>query len=161
ERAQRVGEAAVELGEVVALVEEALDEAEDVAVAAVGDDAEQLQIQLLAHEAEDLAHVVGGDGAVGGEGADLVEEGERVAHPALGAARDRDERVGGDLDPLGLEDLAKTLHDPADAHPTEIEALAAREDRRRGLLDALWLRRREDEDHPRRRLLEDLEERVP
>src|SRR5690606_12716713 len=50
---------------------------------------------------------------------------------------------------------------PGDAHAPEVEALAAREDRRRGLLDALRLRGREDEDHPRRRLLEDLEERVP
>ena len=39
--------------------------------------------------------------------------------------------------------------------------LTAREDGRRGLLDLLGLRRREDEDHSRRWFLEDLEQGVP
>ena len=47
------------------------------------------------------------------------------------------------------------------ADAPEVEALEAGENRRRGLRDLLRLGGGEDEHHARRRLLEDLEERVP
>jgi hypothetical protein len=92
QRAQRVGEAAVELGEVVSVVDEALDEAEYAAVVAVGNDLEDLQVQLVADQPEHAAHVVVRD-TVAREGEHLIEQRERVAHAAVGAAGDREQRV--------------------------------------------------------------------
>src|SRR5690606_11070353 len=79
----------------------------------------------------------------------------------VGATRQQVEGLLLRLQPFGRQDLAEPLDDAGHADAPEIEALAAGEDRWSRLLDLLWLRRREHEDDPRRRLLEDLEERVP
>ena len=71
------------------------------------------------------------------------------------------ERIVVRRDPLGLEHLPQPVPDGAGPDAPEVEALEPREHRRRGGRDLLRLGGGEDEDHPRRRLLEHLEQRVP
>ena len=63
--------------------------------------------------------------------------------------------------PFLLENGRQAPRDVAESDALEIEALKPAENRRGGLGDLLRLRGREDEDDARRRLLEDLEQRVP
>ena len=95
---------------------------------------------------------------VAAEGDHLVEEAHRVAHRARGFAREHLDRRGVRLDALLHEDLVEPPRDRLRRDQLEVVALAARQDRDR---DLVHLRRREDELHVRRRLLERLQERVP
>ena len=89
-----------------------------------------------------------------------VEQRQRVPEAPVGRAREEPERVG--LDRVGrhlllLEDPPERLADLGARDGPEVEALAAREDRRG---QAPRLRGGEDEDDVRRRLLQGLQERV-
>ena len=89
-----------------------------------------------------------------------VEQRQRVAEAPVGRAREEPERVG--LDRIGrhlllLEDPPERLADLGARDRPEVEALAAREDRRG---QAPRLRGGEHEDDVRRRLLQGLQERV-
>ena len=107
-------------------------------------------------EAEDAEDVRLVDLAAG-EGDDLVERGFGVAHAAVGAAGDGEEGVVGDLDPLGVADLAELADDVGVGDAPEVEALAARE---HGAEHLVRLGRGEDELDEFRRLFERLQQRV-
>ena len=91
----------------------------------------------------------------------MIEERQAVAHPPVGALGDEAEGVliGGQA--LRNDDVAQAQGDGLRANAPEVEALQAGQDRGGALGDLLRLRRREHEHHAGRRLLEDLEERVP
>ena len=108
-------------------------------------------------EAEDRGDVGDADGAAG-EGDDLIEQRERIAHaPFAAAGHDLQRRALG-LDPFRLADLLELRDEVVERDLAQDELLHAREDRLRNLVH---LRRREHEDHVRRRLLDQLEQRVP
>ena len=111
-------------------------------------------------ETERVAHAVRGHAAVAHR-QHLVGEAERVAHRAVGGARDRRERFGLGADLLFAEDVRQALANLGRTDALEVEALEPAQDRRRGLRDLLRLGRREHEHDARRRLLENLEQRVP
>ena len=159
-RAQQVREVSEEDREVDAMVGEAGDRSKDVAGAPLSDDIEQRQMLVLMHEPEGLAHSFGGDHPAA-EGEDLIGEREGVAHGTVGGAREHPKGIGLRLEPLGREHRHEARAHVRWTDPFEVESLHAREHRRGGLLDLVGLGRRKNEDHARRRFLEDLEERVP
>ena len=63
--------------------------------------------------------------AAAAEGQHLVEQGQRIAHAALGAARDRPQRGWFELDVLRLRDLDEPLLDLAERQPPQVELQAA------------------------------------
>src|SRR4029079_13273450 len=77
---------------------------------------------------------------------------------AARASRDEGERGVGHVDLLAVGDSAQKLRQLGEAGAREEEGLAARAHRRQDLRE---LGRAEDEDEMRRRLLDQLEERVP
>ena len=85
-----------------------------------------------------------------------VETASRYAPRA--AAGDERERLVGRVDPLGVRDLAQHLDEILQARPLEDERLAARADGRQHLREVGGA---EDEDEMRRRLLDQLQQRVP
>ena len=93
-----------------------------------------------------------------GRGGELVERRDRVAERAARGARDQRERRVGDVDPLAVGDPAQHLHQVGEPRPLEDERLAARAHGRQHLLQ---LGRAEDEQQVRRRLLDQLQQRVP
>ena len=93
-----------------------------------------------------------------GRGRELVERRLGVAVRAARAARDERERLVGRVDPLGVGDQAQLLDELLQARPLEDERLAARAHGRQHLRE---VGRAEDEDEVRRRLLDQLQERVP
>ena len=89
---------------------------------------------------------------------ELVEGRFGVAEGASSAARDQRERRVGCLDPLGVADAPQDAHELLQARPREDEGLAARAHGRQHLRE---VGRAEDEDQVGRRLLDQLQERVP
>jgi hypothetical protein len=87
----------------------------------------------------------------------LVERALRVAHAALGGARDERQGVVADLDLLGVGNLAQLLDDRLGGNRAELEHLRARQDGVGNLVD---LGRGHHEDHVGRRLLDRLQQRV-
>ncbi|OQA71363.1 MAG: hypothetical protein BWY35_02266 [Firmicutes bacterium ADurb.Bin248] len=116
-------------------------------------DAEQV---ISLHAAEHGVDALGRD-VLPAEGKALVRERERVAHAALGGARDGDEALAVDFRAHARHGVPDAAHDVLDAEAVEVEPLAAREYRGR---DALRLRRCEYEYDVRGRLLEGLEQGV-
>ena len=159
-RAQEIREIREEDREIDPEIGESRDGGEYIPGPALDDDVEQRQMLVLVHEPERLAHALGGDPAAA-ERQHLVRERERVAHGAVGGAREHRERVGIGLDALGREHGGQAHAHVGRPDATQIEALHPREDRRGGLLDLLRFGGGEHEHHARRRLLEDLEECVP
>ena len=150
----------VELDEVVSLVDELLDETEDRLVPPVAENVEDVEVALLLHQAQhapNRLHVHGSPA----EREDLVEERKRVPHAPVRLPGDQAQRVLGGIHGLFRQDRLQSADDVPHADAAEVEALAPRQDRSGGLLDLLRLRGREHEDHPGRRLLEDLQQRVP
>ena len=150
----------VELDQLVPLVQQPLDKVEDRPVPALGHQVEELQVALFGDHAQHPDDSLHRDLAAG-QGQHLVQHRKRVAHPAVGLASDRPERAGVVGDAFAVEDFGEAFHDVASSNAPEVESLAAREDRRRRLLDLLGFGRGEDEDYAGRRLLQDLEEGVP
>ena len=114
---------------------------------------------LGAAAAEKLLHRVRRDAALA-VGERRVEERQRVPEAPVGRPREEPEGIG--LDRVGrhlllLEDPPERLADLGARDRPEVEALAAREDRRG---QPPRLRGGEDEDDVRRRLLQGLQERV-
>jgi hypothetical protein len=107
-------------------------------------------------EAEHLAYGLGGDGTRAMRDR-LVEERQRIAHRALGGARDRRERLRLDLDLLLAADAREVPDELLGVDASEIEALAARQNRHRNLAN---LSRGENELRVRRRFFERLQEGV-
>ena len=150
-------ELAREAAHVLACGVESLYRLEDRRYVAAQDRARKALQRGAAHEAEHAERVLLGD-LVALERDELVEGRERVAHAALGAARDCEESVllGGDA--LLAADVLEPRDDVVRLDAPQVEALAARDDCRQHLVA---LGRREYEPNPRRRFLERLEERVP
>ncbi len=88
----------------------------------------------------------------------LVEHRLGVAHPAGGQPGDEVDGGGIGVAAVGREDPVELALDLGDGQPPDVEALEARQDRRR---EAGRLGRGEHEDDEVGRLLERLEQRVP
>ena len=145
-----------EAAQVLAGAVELVEPGEDARDVAAQDGLREVLDERAGDEAEDAEDVLLLD-LPPGEGDDLVERGLGVAHAAVGAARDGEERVLGDLDALRVAHLPELPADVALRDLPEVEALAAREDRAE---DLVRLGRREDELHELGRLLERLQQRV-
>ena len=89
---------------------------------------------------------------------ELVESRDAVAERAARAARDQRQRRVGSLDLLGVGDPAQHADELRQPRPREGEGLAARAD---GLQHLRQVGRAEDEDEVGRRLLDQLQQRVP
>ncbi|MEJ2207023.1 MAG: hypothetical protein P8170_23305, partial [Gemmatimonadota bacterium] len=150
----------VELHQIVSLVQETLHQSEDLSVSPVGQDVQELQVALVFHQAQDTTHGLGIHIAAG-EGDHLVQEGQRVPHAPIGLPGHDSEGFFGRRLPFPFQHDLEASHDVAHADPSEVEALTARQNGRGRLLDLLGLRGGEYEDDPRRRLLQDLQQRVP
>src|SRR5207302_785308 len=81
----------------------------------------------------------------------------RVAHRAFGCARDQSKRLGLDFDGFPARNRFQMLHQQTGIDPTQIEALAARQNGDGNLAD---FRGGEDELGVRRRLFQGLEQGV-
>ncbi len=92
------------------------------------------------------------------DGGELVERRHRVAERAARGARDQRERRVLRLDALAVRDAAQERDEVGQPRSLEDERLAARPHRREHLLQ---LGRAEDEDEVGRRLLDELEQRLP
>ena len=146
-----------EPAEVLSLGGELLDEGERAGGVAVDDEVAEPEERLLLDRAEQLEHVLHGDLALG-RGGELVERRDGVAVRAARAARDQRERLVGHVD-LSPSAMRRSICDElGEARPLEDERLAARAHRRQHLGE---VGRAEDEDEVRRRLLDQLQQRVP
>ena len=123
---------------------------------AVDDRAADHEEQAPISRAEDLCGDGAGDGGAG-EGDDLVEQAQGVAHAAGGLPCDEREGVVVDVELLRGGDVAESADDIGVVDASEVEALDAAQD---GDGDLLRVRRGEDEDDVRRWLFEGLEEGV-
>ena len=110
----------------------------------------------MADHAVELQHAGGVQPALG-RGDRLVGQAERVAHAALGQARQHLDGVVGDVDLFGRGDRPQPVDQFLQREQTEIEALTARQD---GPRDLHRLGGGEDEVHVLGRFLERLEKGV-
>ncbi len=151
-----LGQAAEELGQVVAAPDEPVHEVEQpgavLRLRLVG----RLEEEVHVHHAEGVAEGVGAEGGAD-ERDGLVEEGEGVAEGAVALACDEHERLSLGLDRLLGADLLQPSYDLRHGDAPEVEPLRPREDRRE---DLVRLGGGEDEEDVRRRLLQRLQERV-
>ena len=90
--AQQVGETREEAAQIDARIREPRNRREDLGRAPGGDVIEDLQVLVLRDQSERIAHSIGGESTVA-EGENLVGETERVAHGAVGGAREERQRV--------------------------------------------------------------------
>jgi hypothetical protein len=157
ELAQVLEEIHDEPPEIVPALRQRLDVRQRAGRVAVDHEIAQREERLLLDRPEQLEHRLHRDRAAGG-GGELVERRLGVAVRAPGAARDERERLVGHVDPLGVGDEAQLLDEILQPRPLEDERLAARAHGRQHLRE---IRRAEDEDEVRRRLLDELQERVP
>ena len=146
-----------EAAEVVSALRELLQVRERSCGVAVDHEVAEAEERLLLDRAEQLEHRLHRD-LVPGRGRELVERRDRVAVGAATAARDEREGLVGRVDSLGVGDLAQHLDEILQARPLEDERLAARTHGRQHLREVGGA---EDEDEVRRRLLDQLQERVP
>ena len=91
----------------------------------------------------------------------MIQQRQRVAHSAIGAASDKMQRVVLDLQLLSPGHRFQPGDDGVRADAAEVEALQSRQNRCRRIGDLLWLGGRKHEHDAGRRLLENLEQRVP
>src|SRR5207247_1939613 len=87
----------------------------------------------------------------------LVEQRQRIAHAALRGSADDVERTGLDLEMLALADVEQACAHHLGRDALEVIALATRED---GDGNFVRLRRGENELQVRRRLLQELQQRI-
>ena len=146
-----------EPAEVVSALRELLQVRERAGGVAVDHEVAEAEERLLLDRAEQLEHGLHRD-LVAGRRSELVERRDRVAVRAASAAGDERERLVGRVDSLGVRNLAQHLDEVLQARPLEDERLAARANGRQHLRE---VGRAEDEDEVRRRLLDQLQERVP
>ena len=150
----------VELHQVVSIIGEPLHQREYIGMATVSEDVQQLQVALLLDEAQHAPDRVGLDVA-SRQGYDLVQHGEGVAHAAVRFSGDHAKCIFGPSRPFLRKHGGQPRNDVRNTDASKVEALATRKNRRCRLLDLLRLGGREDEDHPRWWLLEDLQQGVP
>ena len=146
-----------EPAEILSLRGQLLDEHQRAGGVAVDDEVHQAEERFLLHRAEQLEDGLDGDVLLG-RGGQLVERGDGVAVRAARAACDQGQRSVGSLDSLAVRDSPQQADELGQARPREDEGLAARAD---GRQDLGQVGRAEDEDEMGRRLLDQLEQRVP
>ena len=133
---------------------------EDLSRAPLKDDVQEPDQLVLVYEAERIAHALRRDHS-GSERKDLIGERERIAHRPVRRAREHPQRIRLGREALLLEHRGEPRTHIGGADPLEVMPLHAREHRGCCLLDLLRLGGREHKDDARRRLLEDLQERIP
>ncbi len=143
--------------EVLAALGEILEKLERSGAVRVDDEVAEAEEHLVLDRAEDVEHLPDGD-LPPGRGRELVERRFGVAEGPVAAAGDERERGIGSLDRLGVGDQAELAHEFGQPRALEDERLAARTDGGEHLVE---LGRAEDEEEVGRRLLDQLEERVP
>ena len=96
-----------------------LDQREHRFLVALGDQPEQVAVDVIRNQTEHFTHPRGRDRSLT-ERHDLIEDREAVAHPAVRALRDQVERVviGGHT--LGDDDLAEPVGDRVRPNPPEV-----------------------------------------
>ena len=146
-----------EPAEILALLGELLQEDERAGRVAVDDRVAEAEERVLLDRAEQLQHGLDVDRVPGRRG-ELVEGRDGVAERAARAARDQRERRVGRLDLLGVGDPPQHPDELGQPRPGEDEGLAARA---HGLQHLREVGRAEDEDEVGRRLLDQLQQRVP
>ena len=157
EMAQVLEQVGDEPAEILALLGELLEEDERAGRVAVDDRVAEAEERVLLDGAEQLQHGLDVD-RVPGRGRELVECRDRVAERAARAAGDQRQRCVGRLDLLGVGDPPQHADELRQPRPREDERLAARAHGRQDLGE---VGRAEDEDEVGRRLLDQLQERVP
>ena len=143
--------------EILSLLRELLEEEERSGRVAIDDHVAQPQQRLLVDGADELQDGLRIDRAVRRR-SELVECGHRVAERASGGPCDERESRVLCLDALTLGDAAQECHDLGQSRTLEDERLAARA---HGGDHADEIRRAEDKQQVGRRLLDQLEQRVP
>ncbi len=118
---------------------------------------EQVEHAIAIGQAQHVLDLPLADQSAAGQGNRLVEQGQAIAHGALGRPADQGERPWLDRDAFALGDGREIAHQLLALDPAQIEALAAGQHGDRDLAD---LGRGEDEDGLRRRLLQRLQEAV-
>ena len=146
-----------ETTDVLALLRKLLDVRERARGIAIDDEVAEPEERLLVDGPEQLEHGLHRDLAAG-RGRQLVEGRHGVTEAALGRAANERERRVRCLEALAVGDPPEQRDELRETRAREEERLTARPDGRQHLVER---RRAEDEDEVRRRLLDDLQERVP
>ena len=160
-RAHQVGQAGQQQHQVHTQVRQALDRREDIGSTALADDRQQRQQLIFRHQAQRVAHSLRREARVVTEGEHLIRQRERIAQPSIGGTREHVQCIGVVAHPFVIEHRRQPVADLGGIDAAQVEALQAAEHRRRGLGDLLRLGGGEHEHHARRRLLENLEQRIP
>ncbi len=158
--AQEIRQPREEAAEIGAGIREPRDCREHFRCASRCDVFQDVQILIFRNEAERIAHALSGERPLA-ERQHLIGEAERIAHRAVRGARQECERVVLPLHLLAVEHHGEPRAHVGRTYSAEVEALQPAEHGRGHLRDFLWLRGGEHEHHARRRLLEDLQKRVP
>ena len=146
-----------EPADVEPLLRELLDVRERARGVVVDDEVAEAEQRLLVGCAEQLEHGLDRDLAAGRR-RELVERRHGVAEASLRGSRDERQRRVRHVEALAVRDPAQEDDELREARPLEQERLAARTNGREHLVER---RRAEHEDEMRRRLLDDLQQRVP
>ena len=142
--------------QVLPFLDEPVDQLEDGPRIPEGHRVGQLELRVTAGRTDQGLHDVLADRPVAEHRA-LVEERFRVARRALGLPGQHLRRAAGERDPLPLGHPLEQVGELRRADPAEVEPLAAPDDRGRHLVR---LGGRQHEPHGRRRLFEQLQQRV-
>ena len=137
-----LGESLNEQSAIEPLVDNRVEQYHDVAHIINNREVDDLEVVLGIEHVEVLNHFVVGDIALT-ERSGLVEDGERIAHTAVGLLCDNSQSLFFILDAFLLSDGLQMVDRVADGHPFEIVDLTAAED---GRQDLMLLGRSEDED---------------
>ena len=157
---ERIGHAREQEPEIRAMISKARHFGEHVGSTSFCDNREQAENLIVVHESQRVAHQLGRDRACA-ERQYLVGEREGVAHRSVGGAREHAERIGLRRHLLRRQHDGQPFAHVVRTHAPQVKALHARENRRGGAGDLLWFGCGEHEHHAWRRLLDDLQQRVP
>ena len=124
------------------------------------DQTQHLRVQVIIHQSEHFAYPLGSDRSFP-EAETLIQDRQRIPHAPVGVAGNEGQGIVIGFDTFGLEDLPEPVPDGRGPDSAEIEALEPRHHGCRRRRNFLGLGGGEHEYHTRRRLLENLEQRVP
>ena len=145
-----------ELGEIRTTLHQASHKRKHVTHPTLSDKIQQLRIRLVVDEAESVSHPSGGDRA-GPESERLIEEGERVTHPAIRHTRDEQQGIVVHFDGLLTCDILQSCPDGAGADAAKVKALQPAQHRCCRARNLLGFRCCEHKDDVAWRLFENLE----
>ena len=150
----------IKLYQIEALVEKRLDQLKDTRSVPGSEEIEERHVMVVPHHAQNSTNGLSCERAFR-EGQYLICKGEGVTHPAVCLPCQKKEGLFFPLNPFSIKNLLHSLHDVWHPHSTEIKPLAAGQNGGSSLLNLLGFCCGEDEVHPRRRFLKDLEKRIP